>query len=280
MMRELTFGGAWAAGQEAMRGSGKVITIYGALFLLLPFIVFSIYPQMGFRGLLVILVEPSAYISAETPRTILGIFFISAVLMGAVLYACWSALLARSRDGMLMEMLIGVVQALLSLIVAIIIYILLTIPFTLVGGMVAASIGLDPGAPTGGAVFLAILPSLIAIPLLLFVNARLSLSGPAMAAVGSINPFAGIAQSWRLTAGRWGRVMLFLLPFQIGGYILLGIAVAISTAITIAFPPGGMDWLVTLTWALTGAIYYIAWIFVPLGLYGALRPSGSAETFA
>lgn len=279
-MRELTFGGAWAAGQEAVRGAGKVITIYGALFVLLPFLVFSIYPQMGFRGLLVILVEPSAYISSETPRTIIGIFFISAVLMGSVLYACWSALLARSRDGMLMEMLIGVVQALLSLVVALFIYVLLTIPFTLVGGMVAAAIGMSPDAPSGGAVFLAILPSLIAIPLLLFINARLCMAGPAMAAAGSINPFAGIAQSWRMTAGRWGRVILYLLPFQIAGYILLGIAVAISTAITMAFPPGGYDRLVTLTWALTGAIYYFAWIFVPLGLYGALRPSGSAETFA
>lgn len=285
MTSEFRLADALSIGFRTLTANPRIVLPYLALSAILPFFVFSAFPQASMRNFLALSVNPGTYLVDGSPLTILSIFLVAGFTIAAMLFAAWQALLAESRDGMVGEIMYGVVAALLSLLVAVIVYlvwsVLLAVAMGAVGGFyaVGASVG-DPVNPQQAGLTALVLMLLLSLPML-WLNARLCLAGPAMAATGSINPFAGLAQSWRATGRAQWRILFYLLAFQILGFALVvGVFVGTTALIVGSDGTGWHDTLVTVSWLLTTIIIFSLYIAVPLGLWRALQSDVDSEVFA
>ena len=285
MTSDFKLADALSIGFRSLSANPRIILPYLALAVILPFMVFSFFPQASMRNFLALTVNSSTYLVDGSPWTILSIFLVAGFTIAAVLFAAWQALLAESRDGMVGELMFGFVAALLSMLVAVMIYLVWSILIALVIGAVSGfyAVGASAGEPVDpqqvGATTL-ILVLLLSIPLL-WLNARLSLAGPAMAASGSINPFAGLAQSWRMTAPAQWRILFYLLAFQILGLALVvGVFVGTTALIVGSDGTGWHDRAVTGAWLITTLALVALFVAVPLGLYRALRSEVDSDVFA
>lgn len=274
---------AFNAGFHHVRANPRIVLPYLALAVLGPLTVFSLFQQSSTRHFMVVFGDPYALISAETPRTIASMFLIALFLIWSALFAAWNALLSRSRDGFAGELMYGAVAALLSGLVVAGIYIaysLVTFAITLIGMGVSLSSFGDPASPVPNPpIWLSVLILLAWLPML-WLTARLCLSGPAMAESGSINPIAGLRQSWKLTAPAQWRILAYLFGLQ-----LLCLAVLVGGTLLSGWLIIGSDWTtwhdnaVTGIWMSYNAIMFLLYLAVPMGLYLRLRPDTDLAVF-
>ena len=275
-MSSFSMGEAWAAGRAAVTDNGPTIAIYTAMATIIPILVFSIFPETSTRTFLAMTLNNNVYYSDETPRTIAGLFVIASFAFGTILFGCWSAVLAASRDGLIIELMNGAVANLLSMIVATGVYVAMLVPVAIIVGVIFAASGGGNGPPT---VLVQIVPTLMMIPML-WLNARLCLAGPAMVDSGSINPFAGLAQSWRLTAPCQWRVLFYLLIFQIISYAaLIGIFAGATALILGSDGTSWHDYGVTAAWMVFLAMTFLTLIILPVGIYRTVRPQSRIDIF-
>lgn len=275
---------ALSIGFGTLTANPRIVLPYLALAVILPFMVFGFFPQASMRNFLALMVNPGTYLADGSPLTILSIFLVAGFTIAAVLFAAWQALLSESRDGMVGELMYGFVAALLSMFVAVVIYVVWSVLFSLFFAGAAAAIGsgvapTDPASLSRLGALSAVIMLLSMAPLL-WLNARLCLAGPAMAASGSINPFAGLAQSWRMTGQAQWRILFYLLAFQILGFALVVGVFAGATALIVG--SDGTSWhdrAVTGAWLLTTLALVALFIAVPLGLYRALRSDVDVTVF-
>jgi hypothetical protein len=285
MTSDFKLADALSIGFRSLTANPRIVLPNLALAVILPFMVFSAFPQASMRNFLALTLNSGTYLVDGSPLTILSIFLVAGLTIAAVLFACWQALLADSRDGMVGELMFGVVAALLSMVVAVVINVIWSVLASialsaLFGGLAGTSALMGPADAQGLGLY-SLTVSLPFIMLLLWLNARLCLAGPAMAASGSINPFAGLAQSWRMTAPAQWRILFYLLAFQILGLALVVGVFTGTTALIIASDGSGwQDSGVTLAWLLTTLLLVALFVAVPLGLYRALRSEVNSEVFA
>lgn len=278
MTSDFKLADALSIGFRSLSANPRIILPYLALAVILPFMVFSFFPQASMRNFLALTVNSGTYLVDGSPWTILSIFLVAGFTIAAVLFAAWQALLAESRDGMVGELMFGFVAALLAMLVAVV---LLVIPTVLVSLIVIVVTGVASPAPTDLIAATNIAISLGFYAAMLWLNARLSLAGPVMAASGSINPFAGLAQSWRMTAPAQWRILFYLLAFQILGLALVvGVFVGTTALIVGSDGTGWHDRAVTGAWLMTTLALVALFVAVPLGLYRALRSEVDSDVFA
>lgn len=284
MTTDFKLADALSIGFGTLTANPRIVLPYLAMAVILPFMVFSFFPQASMRNFLALTVNPGTYLVDGSPLTILSIFLVAGFTIAAALFAAWQALLAESRDGMVGELMFGFVAALLSMLVTVVIYVMWSILFSLAFAAVGAASGMG-FAPTDPASMarlgaISVLIMLVALAPLLWLNARLCLAGPAMAASGSINPFAGLAQSWRMTAPAQWRILFYLLAFQILGFALvMGVFVGTTALIVGSDGTSWHDRAVTGAWLLTTLALVALFIAVPLGLYRALRSDVDSTVF-
>ncbi|KTE02817.1 hypothetical protein [Sphingopyxis sp. H115] len=252
-------------------------TVLGVLF---PYLLLSSEPIFNLRTIIALMVNSyGTYVSGSItgPLYLLGI--VSVIVAGAML-AAWNAILAEIREGYISEIMYGMVAGAAYLIVLMLIYVglgvLVSLPILLTIGIA------EWNAMAGGAVDIAY--RLVLMLLGTWIEARLCLTGAAMAAHGRLNPFAAIAESWRLTGpAQWRLVGLYfaigiVFGLALGGLILLHGAVIWQNA---QAPGTALEIAMSFAWVLLFAAYFLAKIFVPAGLYRASRPAAaSAEVFA
>lgn len=252
-------------------------TVLGVLF---PYLLLSSEPIFNLRTIIALMVNSyGTYISGSItgPLYLLGI--VSVIVAGAML-AAWNAILAEIREGYISEIMYGMVAGAAYLIVLMLIYfgigILVSLPILLTIGIA------EWNAMAGGAVDIAY--RLVLMLLGTWIEARLCLTGAAMAAHGRLNPFSAIAESWRLTGpAQWRIVGLYfaigiVFGLALGGLILLHGAVIWQNA---QAPGTALEIAMSFAWVLLFAAYFVAKIFVAAGLYRAARPAAaSAEVFA
>ena len=104
-------------------------------------------------------------------------------------------------------------RRLFSYLVAALVWIL---PILLVGSVLYDLAGVSSGHPSVAAALGLLLLTVVGV----FLGVRLMLSS-AVASAENIGPFAILARSWRLSAGNWWRLFIFLLLFGIGALCLL-----------------------------------------------------------
>lgn len=276
-MSEISVRRALAQGWGTLRSAPGLTAAYVGIGLAVPFLLFSIHSGSNFRTFYALAV--SSGVSVRDPGsalTIVSLFVLTGVGLTCVAFAAWNALLSESRDGFAGEVMYGVVGGLIASLTSALIYMAIMLPFAVVAvlfGMVLGSTGT---------------PALIAVPViqlvsigaLLFINARFCMAGPAMAATGSINPLSGLAQSWRLTAPAQWRILLLLLPLQVGGWLLIVGVVALGIALVEGTSDfGWQDRVITAAWMGAAALLMGLFLLVSIGLYRELAPRSDAGIF-
>ena len=276
--------GAIGTGSALLFADKRAFFGYLGLALLIPFLLFSIHDQSNFRTFYALAVSDAVSVrTAETPWTILSLFLLSAMGIGCIVFAAWNAMLADSRDGPIGEIMSGLVAGIISTFVATGIYMAISIPFGIM--MVGLVLAIGGGNPPTASLVAGIGLATIAIQLanlLAFTWAcsRFCLSGPAMAATGSLNPFAGLATSWRLTAKAPWRIFFLMLAMQVGVFILTVIIVAVGVALVEGtYDFGWQDSVISLMTIGALAICVLLLMMVPMGLYSQLTGSTDSSIF-
>lgn len=283
-MSDFSISGAWNHGTAILAADRRTTFGYLGLALLIPFLVFSIHEGSNFRTFYALVVSSGVSVaSAGTPWTILSLFVISAVAIGSIVLAAWNAMLSASRDGPVGEIMYGLVAGLVCAVVATMIYILISIPFGIVQVGTAYILG-DNVQPEQSMVMgaaVTVMAIQIASTLTFtWLCARLCLAGPAMASAGSLNPFAALATSWRLTARAQWRVFFVMLAAQVIAFLLF-VAIIASGAVLIegTYDFGWQDSVISVVWVAVEATLVLMLLVVPMGLYCELAPSTDTSVF-
>jgi hypothetical protein len=271
---ELRLGAALTESRALFGERWKAVVGYLAAAVIVPFLFFSAYPQATMRGFASLTLNQGAFYSQSTPFTILFLFLGSFFIMGAFVFCAWSALLTETRDEIAGEVMNGFVSALLACFVAMVIYIASSIPFSipifLIGNNASESV----------IVAISLILQLLSFAATLFLLARFGLAGPAMAATGSINPIAGLAQSWRMTSGNILKMLLVVAPFYIVAWVVtIGFA---AIAIAVLINSDGTTWhdnALSGAWIVIEIVVLLAIILLPAGIYRSLQGHVRADVF-
>ncbi|MEM1132226.1 MAG: hypothetical protein AAGH53_04760 [Pseudomonadota bacterium] len=121
--------------------------------------------------------------------------------------------------------------------------------------------------------FVAIIFLLLLLPVMLFLVSRLGLAGPIMAARGSYNPFAALAESWRQTKG----LTLILMVYNfIANLLITIIYYGIALFGTLLGAVGGEYFI--LIFSLPAYVFYlIASALVPVGIFRTLNDGQNTQ---
>ncbi len=322
-MTEFGFASAWSSGLRIFAGTGLAHAVFligiGAgvplalQYLLLGEAVAIWNPVTGTGG-----AEPGGGNDALTLAVLgvgfalqLGSFFASwrfglgpPVAMGrAAAFGLLAGLISTGGGALLIA--VGAALAQISPVLsALVVTIAFVMMFVLFQGMIAAVIavgwasmlvvGMVFGAATGqpgfaatlvgGSGFVVVLLLMLAA-LFLWLIARSSCAGAVMAARPTLNPFAAIAESWRLTGEEQWRIMGYLAVIGLV-LALLAFAAAIATGAAVAAALSGGDtpdlpFDPALFSALIGIpIAYLS-VLVPAGIYRELIGTGApVDVFA
>ncbi len=142
------------------------------------------------------------------------------------------------------------------------------------------------GAQNFGAGAVGFVVIVLIMLLLLWLAARFCCTLPAMAHGKTVNPIAGLGESWRLTAGHNGRLMLYLAAVgAVLGLVFLAYMSAIGVSFASSVGSGGMP-QVGIGFIAVSILFGIAFayvtVLVPAGIYRALHDDvdESAAVFA
>jgi len=186
-------------------------------------------------------------------------------------------------------LLAGSLYALAMFVIMIAVYVLLSV----VIGIVFVAVGVGAGnlfaldrAPqgmSGGIIAAMIAGYLVVVVALLWFQGRLMVAGPTMADRRMTNPFAAIAQSWRMTGPVQWRLLGFLIVFSIATYAVVFVLMIIGrTLVSVLTSDVTANIAFFVVFAL--AVYLpmlLLWLSMPAGVYRALGgDDDSAEVFA
>jgi MFS family permease len=252
------------------------LAAYMLLGVVLPFLLLASEPVLSMDAFLALAIAPDDFRltgSIVGPLYLLGIC--AALLCGAML-ALWNALLAEIREGYVSEIMYGMVAGAAYLIAGLLFYyligFLLALPFRLTVGMEVAR---AEGTP------IAIARQILLAIVSAWVNARLCLIGPIMAAGGKLEPVTAFVESWRRTARAQWRLFALYLAFN----IVVAAAVMLLILLHSYLILGGEEtrpaaMAMSSGWLLFWCAWFAVVTLVPAGLYHATRSGGAAEAFA
>ncbi len=268
----LRWGEMWTTLRALASERPRILWSYVVAGVLIPWLFFFIFPQSNMRGFGAFLLNGGWY-SAETPWTIVSMFMIAFVGIGAFVFAAWNALLAETRDEVSGEIMFGFVNSLLSSIVAFALSIFMFLGYAWLVVLVFGDIR-QLSLPVQGIIQLMIFATF------LFFLVRFCLTGPAMAAEGSINPFFGLKRSWQLTAGHVGKVMLIIGPLYTLAWVLIGLFMSVALAVLMA--TDGSSWhdkALSAGWLWIEMMLVLTAILVPAAIYRTIRPAVDTGVF-
>ena len=278
-MRNFRIRDAWRAGYGTARANLGIVLPCLAIAVAAPLVIFSLFSQSSFRHFYVVFSGmDGVYTSSGTIRTIISMFLIALWTIWTALFAGWSALLSKSRDGWITETLMGAVAALATLLAfAIVAFIGVQILAVIIGFLSNFFIGAHVGL---GAIILPAIVSLVALfgPQL-WLQSRLVATGPVMAANNSLNPFFAMVASWRLTRPVQWRMLAYLGLFQLLWFLLYAVGLAASIKLVYAAIEGWPNYAITGIWMAYNAIMFLIFLIVPLGIYQAASTSVDLDVF-
>ncbi|WP_432768476.1 MAG: hypothetical protein HEQ22_14025 [Sphingopyxis sp.] len=258
----------------------RALLTYTAIGVLLPFLLLASEPIFSLRTIMAIVSDPWTYRvggSITGPLYLLGIV---AVIVAGAMLAAWNALFTEFREGVISELMYGMVAGVAYLLANILLYAMIVfvsvLPLILLGGVAALSAGRESdGVLLEGYRFLLSLAGS-------WIGARLCLAGAIMGAAGKLEPVSAFIESWRRTrTAQWRLFGFYFLYGIVFAIPIVGLAMAHGAIIMTSAPGGWLETLMSLGWILLFALYFLGQILIPAGLYRASRPAAAAaEVFA
>jgi hypothetical protein len=255
------------------------LALYLALGVLVPFLMHGAEPTLSLRAL--VAVNAGGGFFGGSLAGPLYLFAIVALIWTAAQFALWNALLPDLREGPAGELIFGFVAGAAFLIC----YVVLTVLVALLPAM-ALALALSPIALTGptGAVASTIIQTAANVAISAFIGSRLWLTGPIMAAEGSMNPLPALMQSWRRTARARGKLFGLYLLLQIVGGAVFAALITGHTAIILGDPTaqgyGEMAMAMAAAWLGFWLVVFVVQSFLAAGLYRSGDEGAASEVFA
>lgn len=292
-----TIGEAWSQAMAMVSEHFRMILIYVLAGVLIPLILqFAI---LG--GSMATLFDPQTMMAnPQDPFAVFasfgaGLFIVAIagnIIQSASYYAAWRhALTGGTEDpASTVSWALGAAAMwfVATLVLALVIGLVIGLPLVLLIGGGAALAG---NADSAGSAMAGIgLTVLLLVPLMLFLflwlAARLSVVGPAMAEARSINPLYGLATSWRLTGpSQWsivGYLLLMIIAYLvISAVIGLVVGIGMIGAMAAGSEPGaGAIMAAVIGGVVAGVPVAIAVVGIFGGIYRTLVPSRPGDVFA
>ena len=253
----------------------KPLLAYILLGVILPFLLLSSDPIFSMEAIAALIIAPETFRltgSIAGPLYLLGIC--GAFVCGAML-ALWSAMLADLREGYIAEIMYGMVAGAAYLIMGLAFYLVLSfflsLPVRILGGAEALQ---AYGMPLviGRQIILAMAGA--------WLNARLCLIGPVMAAAGKLEPLSAFAESWRHTASSQLRLFALYLAFNLLAALIIGLLAGLHTYLILDGEKARMAAVaMSFVWLIFWGACFAVVTLVPAGLYRASKRGTPAEVF-
>ncbi len=290
-MKNFTIGEAWSQGMAFLSAHFRMILIYVAAGVLIP----QILQLAILGGSMDQLFNPQAMMAnGGDPMAMFaglgaGFFLIAIVgniIQSASYYAAWRHGMSNGTEEPAGAVLYGLGAGAMSLLAQIALVVLLVIVIALPIGLLVGFGAAGGGSPAAmGGLALVLVPLLLVF--FLWIAARLSCLGPAMADARSINPLYGITTSWQLTrASQWSIVgyLVVLMVAALVLFMVVGLVAGIGMAGAMAAgggEPGTGVMLTTLIVAFViGIPIALAYVAIPAGIYRALVSNDASDVFA
>ena len=255
----------------------QALALYLALGALVPYLLHAGEPTLSLRALIAV-IAGGGYFGGSLAGP-LYLVAIIAVLWTAAQFALWNALLPDLRDGPISEIMYALVAGVAFLVCYLVVSFLIALVPGAALGMALAPLRLSG---SDGAVAASGLQLLVNLGLGAFIGSRLWLTGPIMAAAGSMNPMPALVESWRRTAPSRGKLFLLYFLLQlVAGIVFIGLFVAGSAAI-LADPQGqGFgEMAMAVVWLLFWLVVFAVQSLLAAGLFQASNRVETSEVFA
>ncbi|NJS15447.1 MAG: hypothetical protein HC788_13650 [Sphingopyxis sp.] len=276
-MTGIGIGAALGQAKALLVQDRAALALYLALGVLVPFLLHAAEPALSLRALVSVTAGGGFFSGSLTGPMYL--FAIMAVVWTAAQFALWNALLPDLREGPVGEIMYGLVAGVAFLLC----YIVFSILFVLIPGG-ALTFVLAPLTMTNPqwAVATTSVQSLVNLVLGAFIGSRLWLTGPIMAAAGSMNPLPALLESWRRTAPSWGKLFLLFFSLQLVGGLIAAGMFAGHTAIIFADPAavGYGETAMSVVWLCYWLTVFVMQSLLAAGLFRAASEGSSSEVFA
>ena len=263
---------------KSLLGEGRsALALYLALGVVVPFLMHSAEPTLSLRALIAV-TAGGGFFGGSLAGPIY-LFAIMALIWTAAQFALWNALLPDLREGPAGELIFGFVAGFAFLIC------FLVINF-LVAGLPAMLIGfaLTPLTLSGqtGAIASAVIQMLINLAVAGVIGSRLWLTGPIMAAEGSMNPLPALIESWRRTRTARGKLFALYLLLQLIGGAAFAALIGGHSAIIFGDPmaQGYGETAMAVAWLGFWLILFVVQTMVAAGLFRASSEERTSEVFA
>jgi hypothetical protein len=276
-MTSIKLGTALGHAKALLVQDRAALALYLALGVLVPYLLHAGEPTISLRALVAVTAGGGFFGGSLTGPMYL--FAIMAVVWTAGQFAMWNALLPDLREGPVGEIIYGLVAGVAFLICYIAITALVAVLPAIALGFALMPVTL-PG-PTG-AMAASGIQAAVNLAIGAFIGSRLWLTGPIMAAEGSMNPLPALFESWRRTAPARGKLFLLYFLLQIiGGLVFAGLLTG-HTAIIVSDPlaEGYGETAMAVAWLIFWLVVFIVQTFLAAGLFRASREGSSFEVFA
>ena len=227
-MMKLDLNAAWDQAVRLIAVNREVMLVLGGVFFFLPYVLFLLMvPMPDFAAV----AGPSG---ENTPALMaamngfLADYWWAILLLSLVQTAGAIAVMAVIGDPTRPTVRTAMQRGLRLLLPSVAVQVL-----TSLATMLVLFVALLLGALTGSQTFAATL-AVFALPVIIWLLTRLSLSGAAVAIEQTANPLAGLRRSWRLTAGNALRLVAFYLLLFAAFFVIsqvLGLLVGVLTAL-------------------------------------------------
>lgn len=268
---KLDLNAAWDQAVRLLAGNREVIFVLGGVFFFLPLVLFSLLAPMPD---LVAAAGPSGENSEALAAAING--FVAQYWWAMVLVALFQAIGAIAVMAVVGDPARPTVQAAMArggrfFLSQFAVQLLTSLATSLV-----LFLAVIFGTMTGSQAVMETL-SLMALPVIIWLMARLSLSGASIAVEARGNPLTAIARSWHLTRGNGLRLTAFYVLIFAALFVVMQV-LGLGVRVVTAFPDAGLARVLgALLW---GAIYTAALVIAYAVVASVHRLLARAERVA
>ncbi len=289
-MRDFNMGTAWSDGFAFLKDNIQLCLIMAAIGVIIPNILNLVLVGGGIQSILNPEVFASGATSIAEMSSIVGVIFFSATFGIIIQYGSYFAAWRGGLDNdvpLPQAILYGLIAGTTGIVAMILVGIIASLPLLLLFGGVMSSFSGGAGNPGVGSIGITVLMVIAWFVFIIWLCARLIISGPWMADNASYNPFTALVNAWRMSApGQWaifGYLILLTIVYVVFAGIIGGVTgLAPFSAMSGANPAAALNpftIMSTIIGIIVGIPLALVGMAIPMGIYLSMRETDTESIF-